>query len=292
MRVAVRAAGVNPVDWKMKAGGGPLRLAHRLVGPSGPFVVGVDFAGDVVEVGEGVTERSVGDRVVGGTDFSRGQFGSYATEVIVRPDQCALLPESVSYDAAACLPIPGATAWNALVTIGRIRDRRDARVLVLGASGGVGLVAIQLARVLGAHATGICSSRNVDLVARLGASPIDYSRGDPLVIAREHGVYDVIVNAVGSATYPNHATRSLLAPNGKVVLVVVGPRDYPAIAFMPGIRTVLGRPNRLNLSPLVDAMARGELEAVVDSTFSLSDAEAAHDRSRTGKVVGKVLLHP
>src|SRR5450631_1913305 len=113
VRVRVRSIGVNPVDWKMREGG-PLRLAHHFVGPSGPLVVGVDFAGEVIEIGGGVTELAVGARVVGGTDFSRKQLGSDATEVVVRPDQCAVLPDAVDFDRAACLPVPGATAWRAL----------------------------------------------------------------------------------------------------------------------------------------------------------------------------------
>src|SRR5690349_11606690 len=91
VRVRVRAIGVNPVDWKMREGG-PLGTAQRIIGPSGPLVIGIDFAGEVVEAGRAVTDLAPGARVVGGTDFSRGQRGSYADEVVVRPDQCAELP--------------------------------------------------------------------------------------------------------------------------------------------------------------------------------------------------------
>src|SRR4051812_33856899 len=87
VRVRVRSVGVNPVDWKMRTKG-PMRIAYRFVGPSGPLVVGVDFAGEIIEIGADVRDLAVGDRVVGGTDFSRKQRGSYADEVVVRPDQC------------------------------------------------------------------------------------------------------------------------------------------------------------------------------------------------------------
>jgi len=139
----VRAIGVNPVDWKMRSADGFLGLMQRILGPSGPLVIGIDFAGEVVEVGAKVTELDVGARVVGGTDFSRGQRGSYADEVIVRPDQCAVLPDSVTFEAAACLPVAAVTAGMALTE--HAGSGADSRVLVLGASGGVAAVLILFA---------------------------------------------------------------------------------------------------------------------------------------------------
>ncbi len=291
VRVRVHSVGVNPVDWKMREGG-PLRLAHFFVGPRGPLVVGVDFAGEISERGASVCDLAVGAAVVGGTDFSRKQLGSYATEVVVRADQCAALPSSVGFEQAACLPVPGATAHRALVEVGRLRERPDARVLVLGASGGVGLVTIQLARALGAESWGVCSARNVALVERLGARPIDYTEGDPLAEAARVGGFDVIVNAVGTATYDAARVRALLRPEGVHVLVVVHPTDYPAIGLSSRTVAVLGKPRRANLAPLVALVAEGELESLVEEVFPLADAEAAHARSRGGKVVGKLLLDP
>lgn len=291
IRVRVRAIGVNPVDWKMRSGG-PLRMAHRFVGPSGPLVVGVDFAGEVAEVGSAVTDLAVGARVVGGTDFSRGQRGSYADEVVVKPDQCAALPDSVSFENAACLPVPGATAWRALVDFAHVDQKPGARVLVLGASGGVGLVAVQVARVLGAESFGVCSAKNVPVVTRLGATAIDYGAGDALEQARARGPFELVLNAVGSATYPNDVCRSLLGPTGQLVLVVVTPGDYPSTVFSSRTRIVLGRPSRTNLEPLVAALAAGKLEALIEATYPLARAEEALARSQAGKVVGKLLLVP
>ena len=292
LRVRVRAIGVNPVDWKMREGG-PLRLAHTFLGPSGPLVVGVDFAGEVVEAGPDA-DLAVGARVVGGTDFSRGQRGSYATEVVVRSDQCALLPDGVSFDDAACLPIPGATALRSFEAAGLFRgDRmRGARILVLGASGGVGLVTIQLARSMGAKLVGVCSSRNAALVERLGAVAIDYTKSDALEAARAHGPYELVLHAVGTSTYPLSACRALLAPRGLVSLIVVRPADTLAMLFLPSVKNVLGRPHRGNLEPLVAALARGDLEPIIERRFALSEAEEAHQLSRGGKVVGKLLLVP
>ncbi len=293
VRVRVRAAGVNPVDWKMRSGG-PLRFAHRFVGPSGPLVVGVDFAGEVVEASP-EADLSVGARVVGATDFSRQQLGSYATEVVVRDDQCALLPDAVSFEDAACLPVPGATALRALelAHLSTSELSPDKRVLVLGASGGVGLVTLQIAHVLKMKAAGVCSTRNVAVVERLGATAIDYTQGDALDAARVYGPYDLILNVVGSTTYPTERCRELLTERGAVVLAVVSPGDVPSFVFSASkVKHVLGRPARANLEPLVEWLARGDLAPLVEARFPLAEAEKAHAISKAGKVVGKLLLLP
>jgi len=291
VRVKVRAIGVNPVDWKMRSGG-PLRFAHRFVGPRGPLVVGVDFAGDVLEAGP-QADLAVATRVVGATDFSRGQRGSYATEVVVRDDQCARLSDGVSYDAAACLPVPGATALRSFAIASlAYPGPTDARILVLGASGGVGLVTLALARHAGMKAVGVCSKRNVGVVERHGAVAIDYAEGDPLSHAREHGPYDLILHAVGTATYPLGRCRKLLSARGMVALAVVRPADVPAMFMLRTVKSVLGRPNRENLEPLVSALAEGAIEPIIEARFPLGEAERAHTISRAGKVVGKLLLVP
>jgi len=290
VRVRVRSIGVNPVDWKMREGGF-LGVMQRLIGPRGPLVCGIDFAGEVIEVGAAVTELRPGDRVVGGTDFSRRQVGSYADEVVVHPDQCAVLPENVSFDAAACLPVAGVTAYRWLALAG-IPKKTGARVLVLGASGGVGLFAIGLARSFGATVAGVCSARNVPLVERLGATAIDYNAGNPLEAAKKLGPFDLVLNAVGSEFYPSGPCRALLAPRGVLGLVVVRPADYPALVFSRRTKTLLGKPTRETLEPLVAALAKGDIEAIIAEKLPLAEAERAHEMSRSGKVVGKLLLAP
>jgi NADPH:quinone reductase-like Zn-dependent oxidoreductase len=290
VRVRVRSIGVNPVDWKMRDGG-HLGVAYKIVGPAGPLVVGVDFAGEVTEVGASA-DLAVGARVVGGTDFSRKQFGSYADEVVVRADQCCVLPDAVSFDDAACLPVAAVTPWRALTEIAHLDRKPKSRVLVLGASGGVGLMAIQLARQVGASAVGVCSGRNTALVERLGAVAVDYTKGDALEAARAHGPYELVVHAVGTDLYPLGKCRSLLTPTGVVVLVVIRGADLFAVGFLPSVASVLGRPNRATLEPIVAALARGELACLIEEKFPLAKAEAAHAASRKGKVVGKLLLEP
>jgi len=238
LRVKVHAIGVNPVDWKMRGAGAFLGFMQRLLGPSGPLVVGVDFAGEVVEVGARVEGLEPGVRVVGGTDFSRKQRGSYADEVVVRADQCARLPDAVSYEAAACLPVAAVTAWTALTDHAGIGD--GSRVLVLGASGGVGLFAIQLARMLGAQVVGVCSARNTVLIESLGAVALDYGAGDPLegllhrrATPSELGGCTALVMPAWIEHEPRLALRALNSGIPVIATEACGLPDHPLLTLVP-----------------------------------------------------------
>lgn len=288
VRVAVEAVGVNPVDWKMRDNLG-LHLVHRLLGPPGPFVCGMEFAGVVSEVGRAARGVSVGDAVVGGIDFARRQRGSYATEVVVDDTQLAVLPPRVDVHSAACLPVAGGIARMALaVDVGR-RGLNGGKVLVLGASGGVGHLALQLARNRGAQVFGVCSARNAPRVARLGATPIPYDDRDAFEEALSHGPFDLVVNAVDTVAYPVRRVAGLLRGNGRQVLVAPTVRDLPCLA-LPRVTTRFVRPTRQTLEPLVRELAEGRLEVAISERLPLEQAESALQRSREGRVVGKVVL--
>jgi NADPH:quinone reductase-like Zn-dependent oxidoreductase len=294
--VAVHAVGVNPVDWKMRSQG-PLRLAARLLrpfrGPSGPVVVGVDFAGVVEAVGTSVNEVQVGARVVGGTNFARGQHGSYADTVVVHVDQVCTLPDAVSFDVAGALPVAGVTAWRALHEYRKIEPGR--RALILGASGGVGQFAVQIAkRVCQADlVAGVCSSKNSPLVRSLGADVVlEYDRGDALAAAKEHGPFDVVIDCAGG--YSGARCRALLAPRGRHVMVAgESPKAMVQVVVPPfRSRAILGRPNGERLRGLVDAVAAGKVTVQIAERLPLAEAEAAHQKSRTGRATGKLVLLP
>ncbi|CDO07016.1 NAD(P)-dependent alcohol dehydrogenase [Mycolicibacterium cosmeticum] len=294
VRVRVQAIGVNPVDWKMRSHG-PLRWAARLLGPRPPVIVGVDFAGVVDAVGPAVTDLAVGDRVAGGTNFARGQRGSYADTVLVRRDQVCRVPDSVDITAAAALPIPGVTAWMSVIDLGRIRrvPMAERRVLVLGASGGVGQLVVQIAKRENALVCGVCSSANVDRVAGLGADVvIDYTGGDALAQARAHGPFSVVVDCAGG--YSARRCRALLAPGGRHVMVAGDDAAALAARVLAPRRSkgILGRPTGARLAPLLDAVAAGSLRVTIAQAFPLADAEEAHRLSRTGRMTGKLLLIP
>jgi NADPH:quinone reductase-like Zn-dependent oxidoreductase len=291
LRVAVKAIGVNPVDWKLRESG-PLRMAARLLGPPPPVVVGVDFAGVVDAVGPGVADCQVGDRVAGGTSFARRQRGSYADTVFVRPDQVCALPAQLAFDVAGALPVAGVTAWISVVELGRLEAGRKA--LILGASGGVGQLAVQIAKhVQRAHVVAVCSERNAALVSGLGADVVlDYGERDALEQAKAHGPYRVVVDCVGS--YSGPGCRSLLSSGGRHVMVSGDSIGAIAQLLVPpfSTRAVLGQPDRKRLARVLEVVADGRVRVNIARRFPLADAEQAHQLSRTGRVTGKLVLVP
>jgi len=294
VRVAVRAIGVNPVDWKMRSAG-PLRLMARLLGPAPPIVFGVDFAGVVEAVGARVSGLAVGDRVTGSTNFARGQRGAYADTVVVRPDQVCALPAAVDFETGAALPIAGVTARIAVVEIGRVGARPGAeeRALVLGASGGVGQLAVQVAKRAGARVVAICSGKNVELVRALGADEVlDYGVGDVLAEAAARGPYRVVVDAVGS--YPRGRLRKMLARGGRHAMVAGDSPGAMLAALLPPFtsRAVLGRATTARLAPLVADLATGALRIAITERLPLAEAERALALSASGRMTGKIVLLP
>jgi NADPH:quinone reductase-like Zn-dependent oxidoreductase len=291
VRVAVKAIGVNPVDWKMRQSG-PLRLAARMVGPPPPVVIGVDFAGVVDAVGAKVTDVRVGDRVVGGTNFSRGQRGSYADTVFVRPDQLCTIPPELDFEIAGALPVAGVTAWMSVVELGSLVAGQKA--LILGASGGVGQLALQIAKhARKAFVVAVCSGKNAALVSGLGADVvIDYGKGDALEQAKQHGPYQVVVDCVGS--YSGAGCRGLLGPRGRHVIVSGDSIGSAAQVLVPPFssKAVLGRPTRERLQHVVAEVVAGRMKVNIAQRFRLAEAEQAHQLSQTGRVTGKIVLLP
>jgi NADPH:quinone reductase-like Zn-dependent oxidoreductase len=291
VRVAVKAIGVNPVDWKMRQRG-PLRLAARVIGPPPPVVIGVDFAGVVAAIGPQISGLHVGDRVVGGTNFSRGQRGSYADTVFVRADQLCALPQSLDIETAGALPVAGVTAWMSVVELGHLAAGQKA--LVLGASGGVGQFALQIAKHgRNGFVVGVCSGKNAALVRELGADVVlDYGQGDPLEQAKPHGPYQVVVDCVGS--YSGAGCRALLGPGGRHVMVSGESIGAIAQLLVPPFssKAVLGRPTRERLQHVVAEVTAGRLKVNITHRFPLAEAEQAHRLSQTGRVTGKIVLIP
>lgn len=296
VRVAVKAIGVNPVDWKMRTMG-VLRLAARVLAPPPPVVVGVDFAGVVEAVGQQVRTVKVGDRVAGGTIFARRQRGSYADTVVVREDQLVPVPDHVGFEAASCVGVAGVTARMAIVDVGGMLRGPPAaeppRVLVLGASGGVGQLTVQVAKLHGAFVVGVCSAKNVERVRALGADVVlDYHAGDPLEQARALGSFRVVVDCVGS--YSGPACRSLLGARGRHVLVSGDTAASLMNVLVPPFssRALLARPVTAFLRPVMDALAAGKLHIEIAERIPLVEAERAHALSRGGRMQGKIVLIP
>lgn len=292
--VRVRAAGVNMADWHMMTG---LPSFSRLfLGRRAPKVPtrGVDVAGVVEAVGDGVTEFAVGDEVFGS---ARGSFAEFAVST---PKRLAALPAGVSFEQAAATPMAGYTALQALRTAGLSGPGSGAgrRVLVVGAGGGVGSFAVQLAKRTGAHVTGACSTAKVSLVRELGADEVvDYTKD---AVA---GEFDVIVETAGGRSLSE--SRSLLTAKGALVIVggegggrvfgTFGRTLAAPLASMFGKQKLAGlmaAESRDDLVALGGLLASGELRAPVDRAFTLDEAPDAITYLQEGRAVGKVVVVP
>jgi NADPH:quinone reductase-like Zn-dependent oxidoreductase len=291
--VRVRAASANPLDWHYMRGTPYIMRMDAGVGVPKVQRFGVDFAGTVEAVGRNVKRFKPGDDVFG------AKHGAFAEYVAVREERALVTkPANVTFEQAAAVPVAAVTALQAL------RDKGDIeagdRVLINGASGGVGTFAVQLAKSFGASVTGVCSTRNVDLVQSIGADRvIDYTREDFTTSGER---YDLILDMVG-----NHSLmrlRRVLEPDGTLVIVGgkegkwISPMDRPVKAFLlsPFIEQemvmLLADLNQADLNLLANLMQTGKLTPVIDRRYPLSTASEAIRYLEEGHARGKVLIVP
>jgi NADPH:quinone reductase-like Zn-dependent oxidoreductase len=288
--VRVHAAGVDQGVWHLMTG---TPYAMRLVGfgiraPKNPML-GYDVAGRIEAVGTQVTEFRPGQEVFG---TCRGSFAEYA---VARPDRLVVKPESVGFEQAAALPISGFAALQA-VRHGGVRSGH--RVLVIGAGGGVGTFAVQIAKANGAEVTAVCSASKTELVRSIGADHvIDYARED---FADGRDQYDVILDIAGNR--PLSDLRRALTRRG--TLVIVGAEDagnwlgirrqLRAAVLSPFLRQKLGffisKERRQDLEELRALLEAGTIRAVVDRTFPLEEVPEAIRYLREGRARGKVVI--
>lgn len=288
--VRVRAAAVAGDDWHLLRGEPYVaRLELGLTRPK-RRTPGTDLAGVVVSVGEGVHELEPGDQVFG---WAGGAFAEY---VVVPVDQLVAKPAAVSFEQAAAVVTTGSTALQAVRDRGEVTAGRS--VLIIGASGGVGLFAVQIARRLGARVTAVCSTRNVELVRALGADRVvDYTKEDFAASGERH---DAIVYLAGNRSISD--CRRVLTPQGILVLVggaggrwLGGVRRWlGALAMSPFVsqklRPLVHRKNRADLQVLAELMAEGHLRPVVEATYPLEEVLDALGHSEAGHGRGKVVL--
>lgn len=285
--IRVRAASVNPIDWKTREG--KLRAMLRL---SMPTVLGVDVAGEVEAVGPAVTRLKVGDAVFAMLDPRAGR-GSYAEYTTADESATALKPEGLGFEEAAAIPCAGLTALQSLRDLGGLASGGSA--LINGASGGVGSFAVQVARALGANVAGVCGAGSQEFVRGLGADPVlDYARDD---YARRPERYDVVLDAAAASSFTDAA--KVLKPRGVYVttLPMPGALFWSAVGavarlFGPGKRAklVMARPRAADLDTLGRWAAEGKVRPVVAEVFPLAETKAAHDRSEAGQVRGKIAI--
>lgn len=267
-----------------------LRLALGFQGPKNP-VPGLDVAGTVVEVGAAVTRFQVGDEVFG---ISRGSFAEYAC---AREDKLARKPAHLTFSQAAVIGVSGLTALQSLRDAGRVQAGQ--RVLITGASGGVGSYAVQLAKAFGAEVTGMCSTAKLERVRQLGAARvIDYTKED---FTAGEGRYDLIVDIAGNT--PLKRLRQVLTPTGTLVFVggeeggaLTGGLDRQLGALLRGMftrqRFVMKPPheNAADLEVLAQLAEAGKFTPALDSTWPLAQVPEAMRQLVAGKVAGKLAI--
>jgi len=272
--VRVTAAGVNPVDWKVRAGGG-------LLGEP-PFTVGWDVAGVVEKLGAGVTRFAAGDRVFGMPRFP-GQAAAYAEYVTSPSRQLAAVPDGLSDVEAAALPLAGLTAWQALVETAGVGE--GSRVLVLGAAGGVGHLAVQIAKARGAWVAGTSSAAKRAFVAGLGADePLD--KEEPVAIRDVDAVLDAVGGETGIAALPALRDGGVLVTLSSSA--ATGLREEAAGRVR--VEAILVEPDRTGMEALAALAAEGALRPHVERTFPLGEAGEAHRLGETGRTRGKIVL--
>ena len=277
--VRVRAVGVNPVETVIRSGRFPL-----LGEP--PFILGWDVCGMVADVEPGVTRFRPGDEVYGMPFFPRAA-SAYAEYVAAPSRQLARKPATLSGAEAAALPLAGLTAWQALVDTAQLAPGQ--RVLIHGAGGGVGHLAVQIARARGAYVIGTASAAKHDLIASLGADElIDYRTAD--FAAHVDGV-DVVLDTIGGEV----ARRSIgVLRRGGLLVTIVGRRDVDlAVRTEAAGRRFAGvsvEPDYPALEALADLAESGKLRVHLQATLSLAEAVKAHELLESGSVIGKIAL--
>jgi NADPH:quinone reductase-like Zn-dependent oxidoreductase len=288
--IKVHAASVNPADWHFMRG--RPYLVRIIAGLRKPKIVrlGVDVAGQVEAVGRNVTRFKSGDAVFGA---SRGAFAEY---VCTSESALATKPDNVTFEQAASVPVAALTALQALRDKGQIQTGQ--KVLINGASGGVGTFAVQIAKSFGADVTGVCSTRNVDMVRSIGADRvIDYTRED---FTKSGQQYDLMLDIVGNRSLSE--CRRLLSSKG--IYVVVGGEVGDWIGPLTAVFKVLlasqvgsqkmvpmlAKPNKEDLATVGELMAAGKVTPVIDRRYRLSEVPQAIRYLEEGHARGKVVI--
>jgi NADPH:quinone reductase-like Zn-dependent oxidoreductase len=289
--VKIVAAAVNPLDYHQMRGSPYLMRLSMGIGRPADSRLGVDFAGVVVETGSDVTRFAIGDAVFGG---GAGAFAEYLR--IAEDRAIALKPENVSFEEAAAIPIAALTALQALRDVGQIQAGE--KVLINGASGGVGTYTVQIAKELGAEVHGVCSTRNVEMVRALGADHvIDYKNQN---YTDSDIQYDLIIDMVGNQSLG--ANRHVLKPQGRMV-IVGGPKgDWIAPLWQPlkalmlspfideEIGLMLAELKSDDLEYIANLLAQGKLSSRIDTRYPLSQTDEALRYVETRRARGKVII--
>jgi NADPH:quinone reductase-like Zn-dependent oxidoreductase len=275
--IRVHAAGINPVDWKVRAGYLKEMLPYEF-----PLILGWDVSGTVAKAGSKVTRLAVGDEVYALADISRN--GSYADFIAVKADGAALKPDSIDHVHAASVPLAALTAWQSIFTAAALSEGQ--KILIHAAAGGVGSFAVQFARWKGAHVLGTASARNREFLLGLGAKEvIDYTQTP---FEDEAVDVDVVLDTMGGET--QERSWKTLRSSGILVSILGPPDENKATEF--GVRGVgvFVQPNAEQLTEIGGLIDNGHVKPVVTEVLPMADVAKAHELSETEHVRGKIVL--
>jgi NADPH:quinone reductase-like Zn-dependent oxidoreductase len=276
--IKVHSTSVNPVDWKVRNGKFKIITGNKF-----PKILGFECAGEVVEIGGSITKFKVGDRVIGAT-FS----GCTAEFISVNENKAIKIPDTMTYDDASTIPIACMTSYFSLNDLGNLK--KGEKVLINGASGGVGLYAVQFAHIIGAEVTAICSQKNFELVESFGkVRMIDYHTTD---FTTENEKYNVIFDVVNSLDF--NKCKKCLTDNGTYIGTDISKKIIKDIAFSllskKKAKIINNNPKPSDVEKILPYFEQGKLKAVIDRTFSLSETKEAHKYSESGRARGKIII--
>ncbi|MBN8192825.1 NADP-dependent oxidoreductase [Bacillus sp. NTK074B] len=273
------ATSINPIDWKVREG-----YLKDMLDFEFPIILGWDAAGVIAEKGKNVKGFEVGDRVFARPATTRE--GTYAEYVAVDEELLAKMPESMSFEEAAAIPLAGLTAWQCLVGFGEIKE--GDKVLIHAGSGGVGNFAIQIAKSFGAHVATTASGKNEDFVKSLGADQfINYKEEEFSEVLKD---FDLVLDSMGGEIQTN--SYKVLKENGKLVSIAQPPNEEEAAKYSVKAEFLWLDPKGEQLSKLADLYESGQLKPVIGETFELSEQglKDAHALSETHHAQGKIVI--
>ncbi len=281
--VEVKASSINPVDWKVRNG-----MMRFISGGSFPKIYGVDFAGTISEIGSGVKNFQKGDRVYGRIPVMFGKQGAHAELASVAEENLRHIPKNFSFEQAASLPVASLTA---LQVISHSDDLSGKKILINGATGGVGHFAVQFAKAKGAIVTGVCSEKNTPIAKKLGADKVlDYKKTD---FRKESEKYDIIFDAHGHLDFS--LVKNALADRGIFMSTLPNPK-LVMISIFENIfgkhKIVLAnmRSKQTDFAELEKYISEGKITPIIGKEFPLEKARDAFQLSEAGGVVGKIVL--
>ncbi|WP_039912660.1 NADP-dependent oxidoreductase [Cellvibrio mixtus] len=276
--VRVVATSVNPVDWKIREGYLKEMLPYHF-----PIILGWDVSGVVESVGKAVTQFKPGDAVYSRPDILRA--GTYAEYISIDANEVAFKPATISHSSAASLPLAGITAWDVLIKAAGIKN--GDRVLIHAASGGVGSLAVQLAKARGAYVIATTSAKNSALVKSLGADEIiDYRTQSFEKMVTD---VDIVFDSLGGEI--QQKSWQVLKPNGILVSIVNPPSVEQAAAHNARSAFVFIKPDAAVLKELATLVDAGKIRPIIGAEFALSDIAKAQALSESGRAVGKIVVH-